>query len=126
VRQRVTNGSPYEASVGFCRAVRVGNRIIVSGTAPIADDGSTFAPGDAYAQAKRCLEIIERAIAELGGAMSDVVRSRVYITDAAHFPDVARAHGEAYGSIKPAATMVVCSLLRDDWCVEIEAEAIVG
>ena len=124
-RKNITSGSPYESVIGFSRAVRVGNMLAVSGTGPIAPDGSTSAPGDAYGQAKRCLEIIAKAIADGGGRLEDVVRTRMYITEAAVQDDVGRAHGEYFGEIKPAATMVVVKgLARDDWLVEIEAECL--
>ncbi len=122
-RDRVSSGSPFEASIGFCRAVRVGGRIHVSGTAPIEDDGSST-PGDAGAQAERCLAIIVRAIEQLGGSAEDVVRTRMYLTDAADADAVGRAHGRWFSDIRPASTMlVVAALLRPEWRVEIEAEA---
>lgn len=125
-RQRVSSGSPYEKTIGFCRAVRVGDRIIVSGTGPIAEDGSSAAIGDAYGQAKRCLEIIQRAIEEAGGSLADIVRTRQYVTDRAVWKEVGRAHGEFFGQIRPASTMVVVAgLVREEWLVEIEAEAII-
>lgn len=125
-RQKAFSGSPYEKPIGFCRAVRVGNQICVSGTAPIAPDGSTAAPGDAYGQAKRCFEIIRQAIEEVGGKISDVVRTRMYLTDASSEEAVGRAHGEFFSEIQPAATMVVVAgLLRDDWLVEIEADCLI-
>ncbi|MFQ5498517.1 MAG: RidA family protein [Candidatus Zixiibacteriota bacterium] len=125
-RQLITSGSPYESTFGFSRAVRVGNRILVSGTGPIAADGSTAASGDPYGQAKRCLEIIAAAIAKAGGSIGDVVRTRMYITDLSVSDEVGRAHSECFGDVKPAATMVVVKgLVRDDWLVEIEAECVV-
>jgi len=125
-RKNIPSGSPYEDVVGFSRAVRVDNTIIVSGTAPIALDGTTAAPGDPYGQAKRCLEIIKQAIETAGGHMTDVVRTRMYITDAEIQHEVGRAHAEFFRDIKPAATMVVVSgLVRDDMLVEIEAECLV-
>ena len=121
--KRVSSVSPYEKTIGFSRAVRIGNIIAVSGTGPIADDGSTASPGDAYAQAKRCLEIIAKAIKDAGGKLENVFRTRMYITDAADQEKVGRAHGEYFGEIKPASTMVVVkALVRDDWLVEIEAD----
>ena len=124
--KRVSSGSPYEKTVGFSRAVRVGNLIAVSGTGPIAPDGTTASAGDAYAQAKRCLEIIEKAIEDAGGKLENVFRTRMYITDASDQDNVGRAHGEYFGEIKPAATMVVVkALVRDDWLVEIEADCYV-
>lgn len=126
-RTTVSSGSPYEASIGFSRAVRVGERVLVSGTAPIGDDGAVVAPGDAYAQARRCLAIIERALAGAGAALPDVIRTRVYLSDRRAWEGVARAHAEAFGSIRPASSfLVVAGLLDAGWLVEIEAEAMVG
>jgi enamine deaminase RidA (YjgF/YER057c/UK114 family) len=123
-KQRASSGSPYEDSIGFCRAVRTGNRIVVAGTGPIAADGSTAAPGDAYGQAKRCFEIIAAAIANLGGDMKDVVRTRMFLVNVEDWEKARRAHGEAFAGIKPAATMVaVKALIGSDWLIEIEAEA---
>jgi enamine deaminase RidA (YjgF/YER057c/UK114 family) len=123
-KQRASSGSPYEDSIGFCRAVRTGNRIVVAGTGPIAADGSTAAPGDAYGQAKRCFEIIAAAIANLGGDMKDVVRTRMFLVNVEDWEKAGRAHGEAFAGIKPAATMVaVKALIGSDWLIEIEAEA---
>lgn len=123
---RYRSASPYEELVGFSRAVRRGSRIIVSGTAPIAPDGETVV-GDAYAQAMRCFEIILEAVEGLGGCKEDVVRTRMYVVDAADWEAVSRAHGETFGAVFPAATMVVIKELLDPkWLVEIEAEAIVG
>jgi len=125
-RRKVFSGSPYESEVGFCRAIRTGDIITVAGTAPILPDGETASPSDAYGQAKRCLEIIKKAIEELGGTLEHVVRTRMMITDADLTEDVGRAHGEFFADIQPAATMVVVKgLVRDDWLVEIEADAIV-
>ena len=125
-RQRASSGSPFEASIGFSRAVRVGNRILVSGTAPVEDDGSSTA-GDAGAQAERCLAVIVRAIEQLGGSAKDVVRTRMLLVDAADGEAVGRAHGRWFANVRPAATMVVVAgLLRPEWRVEIEAEAVVG
>lgn len=123
--KRTSGCSPYEKAYGFSRAVRVGERIIVSGTAPVEEDGSST-PGDAAAQARRCFAIILRAIEELGGSAADVVRTRMFITDPADADAVGAVHGEIFREVRPAATMVVVSaLLRDEWRVEIEAEALV-
>jgi enamine deaminase RidA (YjgF/YER057c/UK114 family) len=122
-RRRISSGSPYEPTIGFSRAVRVGDRVLVSGTAPIWPDESC--DPDPGVQARRCLEIIEAALAEAGGGLRDVVRTRMYLTDAAYATAVGRAHGEAFGEVRPAATMVVVPALLDPrWKVEIEAEAL--
>ena len=121
--RRTASASPFEKAFGFSRAIRIGNRILVSGTGPIEPDGSST-QGDAAAQARRCFAIIEAAIAELGGSLSDVVRTRMFITDAADGETIGTVHGEIFGGIRPAATMVVvAALLRSEWRVEIEAEA---
>ena len=125
-RSRASSASPYEAAIGFSRAIRVGDRIVVSGTAPMQPDGSST-PGDAEAQAARCLAIIRAAIEELGGGLADVVRTRMFIVDPADAEAVGRAHGAVFSDIRPAATMVVvAALLRPEWRVEIEAEAVLG
>ena len=124
-RIRATSGSPFEEQFGFCRAVRDGNRIIVAGTGPIEDDGSST-QGDAAAQATRCLTLIVRAIERLGGSASDVVRTRMFLTDFDDQSAVGEVHARFFGDAKPAATMVgVAWLCRPEWKVEIEAEAFV-
>ena len=124
--RKTASASPYEAAYGFSRAVRVGNRILVSGTAPVEPDG-TSTPGDAAAQTRRCFAIILGAIEELGGSAADVVRTRMFITDPADADAVGAVHGEIFRDVRPAATMVVVSaLLRPEWRIEIEAEALVG
>jgi enamine deaminase RidA (YjgF/YER057c/UK114 family) len=124
-RDSYRSASPYEDLVGFSRAVRRGSRIIVSGTAPIGADGETV-QGDAYAQATRCFEVILEAVEALGGRREDVVRTRMFVVDAADWDAVSRAHGEVFGEVFPAATMVaVTELLDPKWKVEIEAEAII-
>jgi enamine deaminase RidA (YjgF/YER057c/UK114 family) len=123
-RRRITSGSPYEVTIGFSRAVRAGDRVLVSGTAPIWPDGSC--DPDPGRQAARCLEIILAALSDAGAGPEDVVRTRMFITDPADADAVGRAHGEVFGEIRPAATMVVVAALLDPrWKVEIEAEAIV-
>ena len=125
VRQLVVSGSPYERSVGFSRAVREGNRVIVAGTAPIWPDGSC--DPDPEVQAGRCLEIIAAALAEAGAFPADVVRTRTYLTNRDDWEAVGRAHGAMFAAIRPASTMiVVAGLLDPRWVVEIEAEAIVS
>jgi enamine deaminase RidA (YjgF/YER057c/UK114 family) len=121
----VSSGSPFEPRIGFSRAVRVGDRVLVSGTAPVWPDGSC--PDDAAVQTRRCLEIIEAALTEAGASIADVVRTRMFLSDAADADAVGDAHGEVFGDIRPAATMVVVAALLDArWKVEIEAEAIIG
>ncbi|HSK37016.1 MAG TPA: RidA family protein [Actinomycetota bacterium] len=122
-RRRIASGSPYEPVIGFSRAVRVGGRVLVSGTAPIWPDGSC--DPDPEAQAARCLEIILAALAEAGAGPEHVVRTRMYLLDPADWEAVGRAHGALFGGVRPAATMVgVAGLLDPRWRVEIEAEAI--
>jgi enamine deaminase RidA (YjgF/YER057c/UK114 family) len=126
MRRHASSGSPFEATIGFSRAVRVGDRILVSGTAPVEPDGSSTT-GGAGVQAARCLAIIVAAIEELGGSAADVVRTRMYLTDAADAEAIGRAHGAVFGDIRPASTMVVvAALLRPEWRVEIEAEAVLA
>ena len=121
-RRRVSSGSPYEARYGFCRAIRTGDRIVVAGTVAIWPNGSC--DPDAGVQAARCLEIIELAIGELGGTLSDVIRTRMMIVDREDQDAVGRAHQAAFGDAPPASTMVVVAGLLDErWKVEIEAEA---
>jgi enamine deaminase RidA (YjgF/YER057c/UK114 family) len=122
-KKRISSGSPFEQPIGFTRAIRAGKRILVSGTAPIAEDGETAFPGDAYQQAIRCLQIIEKAIQEAGGRLEDVIRTRVYLTDRKTWKDVGKAHGEYFGEIRPASTFIeVSGLIDPEWLVEIEAE----
>ena len=124
-REHVASGSPYEPVIGFSRAVRVGDRVLVSGTAPIWPDGSC--DPDAGAQASRCLEIIVGALADAGARPDDVVRTRVFLVDRRDAGAVGRAHGAVFAHVRPAATMVVVAGLLDDrWKVEIEAEAVIS
>jgi len=125
--QRVYSGAPWEAQVGYCRALRAGDRIFVTGTAPVAEGGNVYAPGDAYAQARRCFEIMKRALAELGAGMADVARTRMFVTDIERWPEYGRAHAEAFGDHPPTTTMVeVRRLIDPDMLIEIEADAVVG
>lgn len=124
-RQRVSSGAPWEAQVGYCRAVRVGDQIWVSGTAPVAPEGGVFAPGDAGAQAHRCIEIIAEALTELGAGLEHVVRTRMFVTDVSLWQAFGHAHAEAFGAHPPATSMVqVAALIDPDMLIEIEAEAI--
>ena len=122
MRQRVRSGSPFEPRIGFSRAVRVGDRVLVSGTAPVFPDGEC--PDDAGVQAQRGPDYCEAALREAGARPDQVVRTRMYITDPADAERVGEAHREAFGQAAPAATMVVVAALLDPrWRVEIEAEA---
>jgi len=124
-RKLVSSGSPLEPEIGFSRAVRVGPYIAVAGTAPIDGDGGTAHVGDVYGQTKQCLQIIERSIKQAGGTLQQVVRTRVMLTDMKGWRDAARAHGEYFGSIRPACTFVqVAGFIDPDWLVEVEADAI--
>jgi enamine deaminase RidA (YjgF/YER057c/UK114 family) len=122
-RQRIPSGSPYEPVIGFSRALRVGNRVLVSGTAPVWPDGSC--DPDPEAQAHRCLEIIVAALREAGAGPEHVVRTRSYLTSADVWEAVGRAHGAVFADVRPASTMVVVAALLDPrWKVEMEAEAL--
>jgi enamine deaminase RidA (YjgF/YER057c/UK114 family) len=125
-RRRVSSGSPFEPVVGFSRAVRAGRHVVVAGTAPVMPDGVAPSP-DAYGQARRCLEIMLAGLEKLGAHAEDVVRTRIYLVRTEDWEDVGRAHGEVFGEIRPASTMLAVSALLDPrWLVEMEAEAIVG
>jgi enamine deaminase RidA (YjgF/YER057c/UK114 family) len=126
IRQSVSSGSPFEGLIGFSRAVRVGRTIAVSGTAPIGPDGLVVGRGDAYIQSRRCLEIIDQALRQLGSRLEDVIRTRVWLVDMDDLERVARAHHEAFGEVGPASSFVrVAGFIDPDWRVEIEADAIV-
>jgi enamine deaminase RidA (YjgF/YER057c/UK114 family) len=122
-RQRVSSGSKYEPAIGFSRALRVGRNVYVSGTAPIWPDGSC--DPDPEIQARRCLEIILEALAGAGASPKQVVRTRMFLTDASYADAVGRAHGAVFGEVRPASTMVVIvGMLDPRWKVEIEADAV--
>ena len=124
--ERAFSGAPWEARVGYCRALRVGNQVWVTGTAPMNPDGSVHAPGDAYAQAVRSLEIIRTALAEVGARMEHVVRTRMFTTDISRWEEIGRAHGEVFAEFPPTTTMVeVRSLIDPAMLIEIEADAVV-
>jgi enamine deaminase RidA (YjgF/YER057c/UK114 family) len=124
-RRLISSGSPYEPVVGYSRAVAIGRQVHVSGTAPIMPGGGD-PPADSYGQARRCLEIIAAALEQAGARLEDVVRTRVYLTPEADFEAVGRAHGESFGTVRPANTTVVVAALVDPrWLVEIEAEALI-
>jgi enamine deaminase RidA (YjgF/YER057c/UK114 family) len=125
VRQRVSSGSPLEPTIGFSRAVRDGRLVFVSATAPIWPDGHV--DPDVGAQARRCFEIIDEALRQSGAALRDVVRTRVFLVDAAHGAVVARVHGEVFADVRPASGFIVVQGFLDTrWLVEVEADAIVG
>ena len=124
-RQSVSSGTVWESMAGYSRAVRVGDRILVSGTTATGPDGLVGAD-DPAAQARYAIDKIEAAIRQLGGRLEDVVRTRVYVSDIAHWEAVARTHGERFGHIRPANTLVEARLVGPEYLVEIEAEAIVG
>ena len=122
-RRLIPGHSPLEPVVGYSRAVVAGEHVYVAGTAPIPREGDP--PAGAYEQARLCLEIVGTALAEAGAAFRDVVRTRVYLTEAADWEDVGRAHGEVFGEIRPASAMLVVKELLDPrWRVEIEADAV--
>ena len=124
-RRLISSGAAFEARVGYSRAVKVGDRVWVSGTAPIMPDDAD-PPTTPYEQAQVCLAIIERALTEAGSSLDDVVRTRIYVTDASYIDEVGRAHGEAFARARPATTGIVTALLDPRWLVEIEAEAVIG
>lgn len=125
-RKKIGGCSPYESRIGFSRAVRVGESVYVSGTAPIGEDGQTACRGDAFGQALRCMEIIEKALKDAGASLEDVTRVRMYIADRKDSERISEAYREVFQDIRPAATMIVCKLLEDDWHVEFEVDAVVG
>ena len=119
-------GTPWESRVGYCRAVRAGNQIFISGTAPVDDDGNTFAPGDGYAQAKRCFQIIQKTLQAMDADLSNIVRTRMYVTDISRWEEYGQAHQEAMGGDPPATAMVeVSKLINPDMLIEIEVDALV-
>jgi enamine deaminase RidA (YjgF/YER057c/UK114 family) len=122
--QLISSGAAFEERVGYSRAVRVGDRVWVAGTAPIMPNDSD-PPESAYEQARVCLSTIERALVEAGSSLDQVVRTRIFVTDASHIDEVGRAHGEAFGRARPATTGLVVGLLDPRWLVEIEAEAVI-
>ncbi|MDX1419401.1 MAG: RidA family protein [Rubricoccaceae bacterium] len=126
-RQKVGSGAPWEAAVGYSRAVRQGPHVWVAGTTGVGPDG-TPAAADAYGQARRAFEIVEEALTALGASLGDVVRTRLYVVDAARDAEaVGRAHGEVFGEVRPAATLLqVAALIRPDLVVEVEADAYVA
>ena len=125
-RERIESGAEWESTVGYSRAVRIGNRVLVSGTTAVDDDGHPL-DGDAYDQTRCALDIVETALDEAGATMADVVRTRLYVTDIDDWEAVGRAHGEVFGGVRPAATMVeVSGLIDPSLAVELEVEAVVS
>jgi enamine deaminase RidA (YjgF/YER057c/UK114 family) len=124
-RTHVPTSAPWAATAGYSRAVRAGNVISVSGTASVAEDGSIAHPGDPYRQTLRCLEIITDALGRLGAGVEHVVRTRMYVRDRSDWEAVGRAHGEVFGEVRPATTMVFTGLIDEAMLVEIEADAVV-
>jgi enamine deaminase RidA (YjgF/YER057c/UK114 family) len=127
VRKNVHSGSPYESIVGFSRAVQIGNVIAVGGTAPLGPDGKTVAPGDVAAQARRCFEISLAALEQLGAGPDDIIRTRIMLTRLEDWRAAAEVHGEFFGEIQPASTMMqVTSLLDPEWLIETEMDAVIN
>ena len=125
-RQLISSGSPFEPVIGFSRAVKVGNHIFVSGTAPIGIDGKTVGVNDPYLQTKRCLEIISQALEKASARLENVVRTRTFLVNIEDWEKVAKAHGEVFANIRPASTMVeVSRFINPEWLVEFEADAVV-
>ncbi|MBI2913362.1 MAG: RidA family protein [Chloroflexi bacterium] len=124
-RRRISSGSPYEPVIGFSRAVRVGDTVYVSGTVAWGEDDKLVGPGDVYAQARQTIRNIEKALEQAGASLRDVVRTRIYLTDISRWEEAARAHGEAFGEIRPASSMLQVAALADPaMLVEIEAIAV--
>ncbi|NNM03801.1 MAG: RidA family protein [Gemmatimonadetes bacterium] len=125
--ERVFSGAPWETKVGYCRVLRAGNLVFVTGTAPVDPDGDVHAPGDALAQARRCLTIIRESLGKLGVGMDSVVRTRMFTTDIDRWEHYGEAHKEVFGDHPPATTLVeVSRLIHPDMLIEIEADAVVG
>ncbi len=125
-RRLISSGGPWEDVVGYSRAMRVGNHVSVAGTTSAEPDGAIYGGDDGYLQAKRCFEIIERALIEAGAAMRHVVRTRMFVTDIRRWEEFSKAHGEFFRDVKPAATMVqVSALMAPGMLIEVEVDAVV-
>ena len=122
--QRTFSGSPWEKKAGYCRGIRAGQLVFIAGTAAVDEGGNTFAPGDAYAQTKRCFEIIEGALKDLGADLSGVVRTRMFVTDIEQLMEYGRAHEELFREHPPCNTLIgIAALARPDMLIEIEVDA---
>jgi len=125
--KRAFSGAPWEKKIGYCRAIRAGSLIYVTGTAPVTDQGTCYAPGDAYLQTKRCIEIIQQALSDLGADLSNIVRTRMFVTDISLWQEYGSAHGEYFAKHPPATTMVeVKSLIDPEMLIEIEADVVIS
>ena len=123
--ERVYSGAPWEAKIGYCRALRAGDHVFVTGTAPVDEQGRTFAPGDGYQQARRCFEIIQRSLKQLDVEMRHIVRTRMFVTDIRRWEEFGRAHREFFGEHPPCTTMgEVKSLIDPEMLIEIEVDAV--
>jgi enamine deaminase RidA (YjgF/YER057c/UK114 family) len=124
-RKNITYNQPLEKEIGFSRAVRIGNIIAVSATAPIAKDGSVHTPGDLYGQTKRCLEIIKDVIEQAGGHLDDVIRTRLFIKDMKRWKEAAKAHGEYFSNIQPVCGFIGASdFINPEWLIEVEVDCV--
>jgi enamine deaminase RidA (YjgF/YER057c/UK114 family) len=125
-RLNISSNSKYEKPIGFSRAVRIGNIIMVAGTAPLKSDGTTDHPNDLYNQTKRCLEIMRKAITDAGGQLDNVIRTRIFLKNISDWEMAAKAHGEYFAEIRPACTFIeVSRFIKDDWLVETEADCVI-
>ncbi len=125
-RRRVYSGAPWEQKVGYCRAIRAGDHVYVTGTVALEADGTVHAPGDGYRQARRSLETIEKALRELGASREHVVRTRLFVTDISRWEEFGRAHAEFFGEHRPATSMLQVGLIGEEFLIEIEVDAVVG